>query len=114
MNQVTTIAALAALALSGGALAQAPAGDAGRGREKVQMCQGCHGIEGWRTAFPEVYHVPRIAGQHPAYFVKSLQAYKSGERSHPSMRGIAATLSDQDMADLAAYYAAPSTATAGK
>jgi len=114
MNQVTTIAALAALALSGGALAQAPAGDAGRGREKVQMCQGCHGIEGWRTAFPEVYHVPRIAGQHTAYFVKALQAYKSGERSHPSMRGIAATLSDQDMADLAAYYAAPSTATAGK
>ena len=78
------------------------------------MCQGCHGIEGWRTAFPEVYHVPRIAGQHAAYFVKALQAYKSGERNHPSMRGIAGSLSDQDMADLAAYYAAPTTATAGK
>jgi len=114
MNKVTTIAALASLALTGSALAQAPAGDASRGREKVQMCQGCHGIEGWRTAFPEVYHVPRIAGQHPAYFVKALQAYKSGERSHPSMRGIAASLSDQDMADLAAYYAAPAAATAGK
>jgi len=114
MNTVTTIAALAALALAGSAFAQAPAGDAARGREKVQMCQGCHGIEGWRTAFPEVYHVPRIAGQHPAYFVKALQAYKSGERSHPSMRGIAASLTDQDMADLAAYYAAPATATAGK
>jgi len=114
MNRVTTIAALAALAFAGGALAQAPAGDANRGREKVQMCQGCHGIEGWRTAFPEVYHVPRIGGQHAAYFVKALQAYKSGERNHPSMRGIAGSLSDQDMADLAAYYAAPSTATAGK
>ena len=114
MNRVTTIAALAALAFAGGAMAQAPAGDANRGREKVQMCQGCHGIEGWRTAFPEVYHVPRIAGQHAAYFVKALQAYKSGERNHPSMRGIAGSLSDQDMADLAAYYAAPSTATAGK
>ena len=116
MNRVTTIAALAALAFAGGALAQAPApaGDANRGREKVQMCQGCHGIEGWRTAFPEVYHVPRIAGQHAAYFVKALQAYKSGERNHPSMRGIAGSLSDQDMADLAAYYAAPTTATAGK
>ena len=114
MNTVSTIAALAALALAGSAFAQAPAGDAGRGRQKVQMCQGCHGIEGWRTAFPEVYHVPRIAGQHPSYFVKALQAYKSGERTHPSMRGIAATLSDQDMADLAAYYAAPATATAGK
>ena len=118
MNKVTTIAALAALALAGvaHAQAQAPAGDAKRGRELVQMCQGCHGIEGWRTAFPEVYSVPRIAGQHPAYFVKALQAYKSGERNHPSMRGIAATLSDRDMADLAAYYAAPATttATAGK
>ncbi len=58
--------------------------------------------------------MPRIAGQHAAYFVKALQAYKSGERNHPSMRGIAASLSDQDMADLAAYYAAPATATAGK
>jgi cytochrome c553 len=114
MNPVTTIVALATLAAAGGALAQAPAGDPNRGREKVQMCQGCHGIEGWRTAFPEVYHVPRIAGQHAAYFVKALQAYRSGERSHPSMRGIAATLSDQDMADLAAYYATPATATAGK
>ena len=114
MNTVTTMIALAALACADGALAQAPAGDANRGREKVQMCQGCHGIEGWRTAFPEVYHVPRIAGQHAAYFVKALQAYKSGERNHPSMRGIAGSLSDQDMADLAAYYAAPATATAGK
>jgi cytochrome c553 len=114
MNKVTTMAALAVLACAGSALAQAPAGDAKRGREKVQMCQGCHGIEGWRTAFPEVYHVPRIGGQHAAYFVQALQAYKSGARSHPSMRGIAASLSDQDMADLAAYYAAPATATAGK
>ena len=114
MTRVTTIAAIATLGFAGSALAQAPAGDAARGREKVQMCQGCHGIEGWRTAFPEVYHVPRIAGQHPAYIVKALQAYKSGERSHPSMHGIAATLSDKDMADLAAYYSAPATATAGK
>ena len=47
------------------------------------MCQGCHGIEGWRTAYPEVYSVPRIAGQHAAYIVKALQEYKTGERSHP-------------------------------
>jgi len=102
----TTIAVLAAAALAAGsALAQAPAGDPGRGAQKVQMCQGCHGIEGWRTAFPEVYKVPRIAGQHPQYFVSALKAYRTGDRAHPSMRGIAATLSDQDMADLAAYYA---------
>jgi cytochrome c553 len=88
------------------AFAQAPAGDAKAGAQKVQVCQGCHGIAGWRTAFPEVYHVPKIAGQHPQYFVNALKAYKSGDRKHPSMRAIAASLSDKDMADLAAYYAA--------
>jgi len=68
------------------------------------MCDGCHGISGYRTAFPEVYRVPLIGGQHPAYIVRALQAYRSGDRSHPSMRAIAASLTDQDMADLAAYY----------
>ena len=114
MNTLTTMAALAALACAGGALAQAPAGDANRGREKVQMCQGCHGIEGWRTAFPEVYRVPKIAGQHPDYVVKALQAYRSGERSHPSMKAIAGGLSDKDMADLATYYAQTGLAVAVK
>ena len=99
------VAAVAACLLAGPALAQGPAGDAKRGSQKVAMCQGCHGIEGWRTAFPEVYHVPRIAGQHPTYFANALRAYKSGERNHPSMRSIAASLTDQDMADLAAYFA---------
>jgi cytochrome c553 len=73
-------------------------------RNKIAMCIGCHGIPGYKTAFPDVYHVPKIAGQQPAYLVNALKAYKSGERSHPSMRGIAASLTDQDMADLAAYY----------
>lgn len=89
-------------------------GTAERGREKVQMCQGCHGVPGFRTAFPEVYSVPRLAGQHPEYIVKALQEYKSGERTHPSMNGIAAALSDQDMADVAAYYAQVPVTTAGK
>jgi cytochrome c553 len=70
------------------------------------ICIGCHGIPGYKTAFPEVYHVPRIAGQQPAYIVSALKAYKSGQRSHPSMRGIAASLTDDDMAALAAYYGA--------
>jgi len=75
------------------------------------MCEGCHGIPDWRTAFPEVYSVPRLGGQHAEYIVKALQEYKSGEREHPSMRSIAASLSDQDMADLAAYYSeTPATA----
>jgi cytochrome c553 len=104
--------ALIALAVAGAAHAQG-AGDPARGATKVQMCQGCHGIEGWRTAFPEVYQVPRIAGQHEAYLVKALQEYKNGERSHPSMRAVAASLTDGDMADVAAYYAqgGPSTHT---
>jgi cytochrome c553 len=75
--------------------------------QKIAMCIGCHGIPGYKTAFPDVYHVPKIAGQQPVYIVNALKAYKSGERSHPSMRGIAASLTDQDMADLAAYYGAP-------
>jgi len=104
-----------AIAAAGTALAQgAPAGDPAKGSQKVQMCQGCHGIEGWRTAFPEVYRVPKIAGQHQAYLVKALQAYKSGERTHPSMRAIAASLSDNDMADLAAYYEQAGLKTAVK
>lgn len=99
-------AALGLAAAVGPALGQGAAvGNPMQGAQKVQMCQGCHGIEGWRTAFPEVYPVPRIAGQHEAYLVKALQEYKNGERAHPSMRAIAASLSDKDMADLAAYYA---------
>lgn len=78
------------------------------------MCIGCHGIGGYKTAFPEVYSVPKLGGQHAAYIVNALQAYKSGERSHPSMRAIAATLSDKDIADLAAYYATDAAKSATK
>jgi cytochrome c553 len=80
-------------------------GDPAHGRARAQMCEGCHGIADYRTAYPEVYPVPKIGGQQEAYIVKTLQDYRSGARKHPTMRGIAATLSDQDMADLAAYYA---------
>ncbi len=80
-------------------------GDANAGKEKIQMCQGCHGIEGYRTAYPEVFHVPRIGGQHEAYLLSALKAYKTGERNHPSMRAIAGSLSEQDMANLSAFYA---------
>src|SRR5437016_11033162 len=85
-----------------------PAGDAELAhRHKTAMCIGCHGIPGYKTAFPEVYHVPKIAGQQPAYLVAALKAYKSGERSHPSMRGIAASLNEEQMKALADYYGAP-------
>jgi len=99
---------LAALLVAGmatsGALAQQSGGNAEAARGKTSMCIGCHGIPGYRTAYPEVYQVPKIAGQQPAYIVNALKAYQSGQRSHPSMRGIAAGLTEQDMADLAAYY----------
>ena len=111
---VLAVAVAAALGSAWAAAQGAPAGDAAKGRQKTQMCAGCHGIEGWRTAYPEVYHVPRIGGQHEAYLVKALQQYRSGDRSHPSMRAIAASLSEQDMADLAAYYAQGGVKTASK
>jgi len=69
------------------------------------MCIGCHGIADYKTAFPTVYRVPKINSQSEKYIVSALNAYKSGERNHPSMVGISRSLSDQDMADLAAYYA---------
>lgn len=102
-----TASAVALGALSGGALAQsaAPQGDLKRAQGKVSMCIGCHGIPAYRTAYPEVYHVPMIGGQSAGYIVSALKAYAAGERNHATMRAIAAQLSDQDMADLAAYYA---------
>src|SRR5882762_11732505 len=72
-------------------------------RNKTAMCIGCHGIPGYKTAFPSVYHVPKIAGQQQAYIISALKAYKSGDRSHPSMRGIAASMNDEQMKVLADF-----------
>ena len=82
----------------------AQAGSPQAGEKKVAMCTGCHGIPGYQASFPEIYKVPMIAGQNAKYIATSLAGYKKGDRKHPTMRGIAASLSDQDMADLAAYY----------
>lgn len=103
---VAVLSALSVAVFSLEARAADAAGDAQAGSKKNSMCIGCHGIEGYKTAFPEVYDVPKIGGQHAEYIVSALQAYKTGNRKHPSMRGIAAQLSDQDMKDLAAYYSA--------
>lgn len=81
------------------------AGDPAKGRDLTRMCEGCHGIAGWRIAYPEVYHVPKIGGQHAKYIVQALHEYKNGDRSNPSMRAIAGSLSDEDMENLAAFYA---------
>ena len=98
-------AALALGAHATSAQPKPPADKAGQGIENEHaLCIGCHGIPGYKTAYPSVYHVPKIAGQQPAYIVNALKAYKSGERSHPSMRGIAASLSEETMKRLADYY----------
>ena len=108
------VAIAGVLAVASAPLKAAETGDPAAGERKNSMCQGCHGIPGYHTAFPEVYRVPKIGGQHAAYIVKALQEYKAGNRSHPSMRAIASGLSDKDMADLAAYYAAGAAKTAAK
>jgi cytochrome c553 len=102
--KTTTMTLCASMLLALAVPAQA-AGDPKAGKLKTPMCAGCHGINGWRTAYPTVYSVPKLGGQHADYIVAALNAYKSHERSHPSMIGIASGLSDQDMEDLAAYYA---------
>ena len=86
--------------------AAAAEGNAEAGKTKNSMCIGCHGIPGYKASFPEVYSVPKIAGQTAKYLENALLAYRKGDRSHPTMRAIAGSLSDQDVADLAAYYAA--------
>jgi len=93
------LAAAAALPASGIA-----AGDAAAGKVKAFTCMGCHGVPGYNNAYP-TYHVPRLGGQHAKYLVSALQAYKAGQRSHPTMRAQAASLSEQDMEDIAAFFA---------
>lgn len=89
------------------------AGDAVAGAQKNRMCEGCHGIPGWRYAYP-TYHVPRLGGQHAQYLVSALQAYKAKLRANPTMQAIAADLSEQDMQDLAAYYSGQPAQAANK
>ena len=106
MKKIAACSLLALACAQAQAQQPASAGDAKRAEGKISMCVGCNGIPAYRTAYPDVYSVPLIAGQAPDYIVNALKAYKSGERKHPSMVGIAKSLSDQDMADLAAYYSA--------
>jgi cytochrome c553 len=84
----------------------AVSGNAAAGAAKAAMCIGCHGIEDYRTAYPEVYRVPLLGGQNQQYLEHALRAYRAKERHFAPMNAIAASLTDQDIADLAAYYAA--------
>jgi cytochrome c553 len=101
---MTKLAAPLLLALAGFAVTAALAQDVKRGEQRAAQCIGCHGIPGYQSSFPEVHRVPMISGQNAQYTVAALQAYAKGERKHPTMRGIAGMLNEQEMADLGAYY----------
>lgn len=107
MNKLFTLLFSAVVAFAAtSSQAQEIKGDAAAGGTKNAMCIGCHGIAGYQSTFPEVYKVPMISGQGAAYIASALHSYKKGDRKHPTMRGVATTLSEQDIADLAAYYSA--------
>lgn len=106
MNKLlTTMFALAVACGTVSAQAQTVSGKVEDGAKKTAMCVGCHGIIGYQASFPEIHKVPKIAGQSATYIRSALAAYKAGDRKHPTMRAIADSLTEQDMADLAAYYA---------
>ncbi len=116
MNKLllTAAALLSIHAFAPAAMAQ----DANAGEKKAATCIGCHGIPGYQASFPEIHKVPMISGQNAKYIVASLVAYKKGDRKHPTMGAIAQSLSEQDMADLGAFYEshvrADGTASAAK
>jgi cytochrome c553 len=131
MNKLfNTLFALGVACATGVSLAQAPAAPAAAAsvakpaaaapaspkslEAKIAMCIGCHGIKGYQASFPEVHKVPMISGQSAKYIASALTAYKNGDRKHPTMRGIATSLSEQDISDIANFYggqavAAPAT-----
>ena len=103
--QQTAPAATPAAQTAAAPAAAAPAkGDPARGRELVFTCKGCHGVTGYKNAYPN-YHVPRIAGQSEQYLVNALTGYREGSRKHPTMQAQAQSLSEKDIADIAAYLA---------
>lgn len=102
MKKLLTMVVLGAAATA--AQAQEVKGNGDAAKDKVAMCIGCHGIPGYRASFPETYEVPLLGGQSAKYIENALKAYQKGERKHPTMRSIAATLTEQDIANVAAYY----------
>ena len=107
----TVVAAATLFSAAGAAHAE---GSVEAGKQKAEMCIGCHGIPGYQNSFPEIHKVPKISGQSDKYIVAALTAYKKGDRKHPTMRGIAGSLTDEDMADLAAFYASQADKTAAE
>jgi cytochrome c553 len=81
-----------------------PVGNADRGFRKAATCLGCHSVPGYKADFPVVYSVPMLGGQNAKYIENALKEYQKGERRFPSMVATAKSLSDQDIADVAAYF----------
>lgn len=102
MKKILALLVLAAIANA--ATAAEIVGNAKAAPAKVEMCIGCHGIPGYKASFPEIFQVPMIGGQSAKYIENALKAYQKGDRKHPTMRGIAGSMSEQDMADVAAFY----------
>jgi cytochrome c553 len=100
------LAALITTVVLGAGGAAGAAGDPGRGKELSYTCLGCHGIENYKNVYP-TYSVPELVGQHPEYLIAALKEYRAGERSHATMHQQAASLSDQDILDIAVYFAGP-------
>ena len=109
----TTLAQPAATTTPPPAPAAAQAADAHRGKAVSYTCLGCHGIEGYKNAYP-MYSVPELRGQNPEYLVIALQGYRDGDRSQITMHSQAESLSPQDMADVAAFLAGKPLAPTGK
>jgi cytochrome c553 len=105
-------ASIATLSIACALLASPAAaqGNAERGAKLAYTCQGCHGIEGYRNAYPS-YRVPKLGGQKAAYLVAALQGYRDGSREHPTMQAQASSMSDEDMQDLAAYFSSVANET---
>lgn len=104
MFQQLGLLAFAGLIASSALAQDSKPGDPAAAKSKIAMCIGCHGIIGYQASFPEIHKVPMIAGQNAKYIASALHAYAKGERRHPTMRGIAGSLNDQDIADVAAFY----------
>lgn len=77
-------------------------GNADTGRQLTYTCQGCHGVTGYKNAYPN-YHVPKIGGQSAEYLSNALTEYRKGTRKHPTMQAQSQSFSDQDIADIAAF-----------
>ena len=93
---------IALIALVGSPLSAQAAGDAAAGKVKFDTCMGCHGIPSYTNAYP-TYDVPKVGGQPAAYLEAALKAYRSGERPHATMHSQAVSMSDEDIADIAAF-----------